>query len=111
MAVYRRPFAEPGEDRRPTLTWPRQIPLDGEPADVHAIVSEYAEWMAGNDLPKLFVNAEPGAILIGAQREFCRAWRNQVEVTVPGSHFMQEDSPDEIGSAVAEWRRGIVAAS
>lgn len=107
MAVYRRPFAEPGEDRRPTLTWPRQIPLDGEPADVHAIVSEYAKWMAANDLPKLFVNAEPGAILIGAQREFCRAWRNQTEVTVPGSHFIQEDSPDAIGRAVADWRRGI----
>lgn len=110
MAVYRRPFAEPGEDRRPTLSWPRQIPLDGEPADVHAIVRDYAEWMAANDLPKLFVNAEPGAILIGAQREFCRSWRNQTEITVPGSHFIQEDSPDAIGSAVADWRRGITAA-
>jgi haloalkane dehalogenase len=103
MAVYRRPFAEPGEGRRPTLTWPRQIPLDGEPADVVALVQDYADWFAVNDLPKLFVNADPGAILVGAQREFCRSWRNQTEVTVPGSHFLQEDSPDAIGRAIADW--------
>ena len=103
MAEYRRPFAEAGEGRRPTLTWPRQIPLDGEPADVAAIVSDYADWMAANDLPKLFVNADPGAILIGAQREFCRSWKNQTEVTVPGLHFIQEDSANEIGSALSEW--------
>ena len=103
MAVYRRPFATAGEDRRPTLTWPRQIPIDGEPADVVAIAQNYADWMATNDLPKLFVNAEPGAILIGAQREFCRAWKNQTEVTVPGVHFLQEDSPHEIGAAIAGW--------
>ncbi len=106
MAVYRRPFAEAGESRRPTLTWPRQIPLDGEPADVADIVSGYAAWMAENDLPKLFVNAEPGAILIGAQREFCRGWKNQTEATVKGSHFIQEDSPHEIGKAIANWRKG-----
>lgn len=106
MAVYRRPFLEEGEDRRPTLTWPRQIPLGGEPEDVTDIVQSYADWMAANDLPKLFVNADPGAILIGAQREFCRGWKNQREVTVKGSHFIQEDSPHEIGEAVAEWRRG-----
>ena len=105
MAVYRRPFLEEGEDRRPTLTWPRQIPLGGEPEDVTDIVQSYADWMAANDLPKLFVNADPGAILIGAQREFCRGWKNQREVTVKGSHFIQEDSPHEIGEAVAEWRR------
>jgi haloalkane dehalogenase len=103
MAVYRRPFAEPGEGRRPTLTWPRQIPIEGEPADVVAIVQDYADWMASNDMPKLFINAEPGAILIGAQREFCRGWRNQTEVTVKGEHFIQEDSPHEIGQAIAEW--------
>ncbi len=107
MGVYRRPYTEPGEDRRPTLTWPRQIPIDGKPSDVSKIVADYAAWMAGNDLPKLFVNAEPGAILIGAQREFCRTWRNQAEVSVAGSHFLQEDSPDEIGDAIAKWRRGI----
>lgn len=107
MAVYRRPFAEAGEDRRPTLTWPRQIPLSGEPEDVVQIVSDYAEWMSENDLPKLFINAEPGAILIGAQRDFCRSWTNQTEVTVTGSHFIQEDSPDEIGQALMAWHRDL----
>ena len=105
MDVYRRPFKEPGEDRRPTLTWPRQIPLDGEPADVTDLVQSYAQWMSSNDLPKLFINADPGAILIGAQREFCRGWKNQTEVTVKGNHFLQEDSPHEIGEAIAKWRK------
>lgn len=103
MAVYRRPFAEPGESRRPTLTWPRQIPIDNEPADVTAIAADYAAWLSATDIPKLFVNADPGAILIGPQREFCRTWPNQTEVTVAGSHFIQEDSPDEIGQAVAAF--------
>ena len=103
MTVYRRPFLTPGEDRRPTLSWPRQIPLAGEPREVVDIVQEYADWMATNDLPKLFVNAEPGAILVGAQREFCRGWKNQTEVTVRGSHFIQEDSPAEIGEALHAW--------
>ena len=103
MAVYRRPFTEPGEGRRPTLTWPRQIPISGEPADVVAIAQDYADWLVETDLPKLFINAEPGAILIGNQREFCRSWKNQIEVTVSGSHFIQEDSPHEIGTALAEW--------
>jgi haloalkane dehalogenase len=103
MAVYRRPYLEPGESRRPTLTWPRQIPLDGEPAEVVAIVQAYAEWLSQSDLPKLFVNAEPGAILVGAQRDFCRRFPNQTEVTVNGSHFIQEDSPEAIGQAIADW--------
>jgi haloalkane dehalogenase len=103
MEVYRRPFTTPGEDRRPTLTWPREIPIAGEPADVVAIVEEYGSWLAGSDVAKLFVNAEPGAILIGRQREICRAWPNQTEVAVAGVHFVQEDSPDDIGRAVAEW--------
>jgi len=107
MAVYRRPFANAGEDRRPTLTWPRQIPIEGEPADVVEIVKSYAKWLPGSDVPKLFVNAEPGAILTGEQREFCRSWSNQREVTVKGSHFIQEDSPDEIGQAVADWLTGL----
>jgi haloalkane dehalogenase len=107
MAVYRRPYLEPGEARRPTLTWPRQIPLDGEPADVVAIVQDYADWVAASDLPKLFVDAEPAAILVGAQREFCRSWPNQTEVTVKGVHFVQEDSPDDIGRAIADWYRGL----
>ncbi len=107
MAVYRRPFSEPGESRRPTLSWPRQIPIEGEPADVVQIVGDYAEWLSQCDVPKLFVNAEPGAILTGEQRAFCRSWPNQSEVTVKGSHFIQEDSPDEIGRAVADWYRTL----
>ncbi len=107
MAVYRRPYAEPGESRRPTLTWPRQIPIDGEPADVVAVVESYARWLATSDVPKLFVNAEPGSILTGPQREFCRTWPNQQEITVKGTHFIQEDSPAEIGQAVAAFLRRI----
>lgn len=104
MAEYRRPFEQAGEDRRPTLTWPRQIPLAGEPADVQQIVSDYAAWLSEEaSLPKLFINADPGIILIGKQREFCRSWPNQTEVTVKGLHFIQEDSPDEIGQACAEF--------
>ncbi len=107
MSVYRRPFLDPGESRRPTLTWPRQIPLAGEPADVVEICQSYADWLPDSPVPKLFINAEPGAILVGPQRDFCRTWANQQEVTVAGSHFIQEDSPDEIGQAIASWRAGI----
>jgi haloalkane dehalogenase len=103
MDVYRRPYREPGESRRPTLTWPREIPVDGEPPDVVEIVDSYAKWLAGSRVPKLFVNADPGVILTGAQREFCRTWPEQREVTVRGSHFIQEDSPSEIGQAISEW--------
>jgi haloalkane dehalogenase len=104
MAQYRRPFAEPGEGRRPTLTFPREIPIEGEPADVNAIVNAYAEWLATSDLPKLFIKAEPGALLGGgANLETVRAWPAQTEVTVAGVHFVQEDSPDEIGRAIADW--------
>ncbi len=104
MAEYRRPFTQAGEDRRPTLTWPRQIPIDGEPADVTAIVDDFASWIAKADIPKLFINAEPGAILSeGPSRDFCRTWSNLTEVTVKGSHFIQEESPDEIGQAIADW--------
>ncbi len=103
MNAYREPFAAPGEGRRPTLTWPRQIPIEGEPADVTEIVQSYADWLSVSPVPKLFVNAEPGAILVGAQREFCRAWPNQTEITVPGIHFVQEDSPEEIGTGLANW--------
>jgi haloalkane dehalogenase len=102
MTEYRKPFLS-RDDRWPTLTWPRQIPIAGEPADVVQIASDYAKWMAENELPKLFVNAEPGAILTGAVREFCRGWKNQSEVTVPGSHFIQEDSGTAIGRAIAGW--------
>jgi haloalkane dehalogenase len=107
MTVYRRPYLNPGEDRRPTLTWPREIPIEGEPADVVAIVQEYAEWLSTSDVPKLFVNADPGAILTGPQREFCRTWPNQAEVTVRGSHFIQEDAPDESGAALADFVRRL----
>ena len=103
MENYRKPFAQKGEDRRPTLTWPREIPIGGEPEDVVQIVSDYAGWMKENDMPKLFINADPGAILIGAQRDFCRTWKKQTEITVKGSHFIQEDSPDEIGQAISAW--------
>ena len=107
MTAYRRPFEKPGEDRRPTLTWPREIPIDGEPADVQEIVQRYAARMAEWDLPKLFINADPGSILVGRQRDLCRAWPNQTEVTVPGTHFIQEDSPDLIGEALASWYEGL----
>ncbi len=107
MTAYRAPFATPGEDRRPTLSWPRELPIDGEPADVVAIVSEYAAWLARCETPKLFINAKPGAILTGAQREFCRTWPNQSEVTVRGIHFIQEDSGQEIGTAIADWLRRL----
>lgn len=104
MDEYRRPFVEPGEGRRPMLSWPREIPIEGEPADVVAIVQAYGEWLATTSaLPKLFVNAEPGSILVGRQRELCRSWPNQSEVTVAGSHFVQEDSGPEIGRAVRDW--------
>jgi haloalkane dehalogenase len=107
MDVYRKPFRNPGEDRRPTLSWPRQIPIEGQPPDVVGIVTAYGQWLAESDIPKLFVNAEPGAILRGGTRDFCRTWSNQKEVTVKGNHFIQEDSPDDIGRAVAAFIRGI----
>ncbi len=103
MAEYRRPFSAPGEDRRPTLTWPRQIPIEGSPPDVHDLMTSYSEWLAASPIPKLFVNAEPGSILVGRQREVCRTWANQSEVTVRGTHFIQEDSGAEIGRAIAQW--------
>ncbi|MGI8938451.1 MAG: haloalkane dehalogenase, partial [Iamia sp.] len=102
MDEYRRPFRDRA-GRRPTLTWPREIPIDGEPADVHEIVQSYADWLVRCEVPKLFINADPGAILTGPQRDFCRTWPNQTEVTVAGNHFVQEDSPHEIGEAVASW--------
>ena len=107
MAVYRRPFSAPGEARRPTLTWPRQIPIDGEPADVVATVRANDAFLKANEMPKLFVNAKPGAILQGPLADHCRAWPNTSEVIVAGNHFIQEDSPDEIGAALAEWIRGL----
>lgn len=107
MDEYRRPFLEPGEGRRPTLTWPREIPIDGEPEDVHRIVEGYAAALASDPVPKLFVDAEPGSILVGRQRERCRTWPNQTEVTVPGVHFVQEDAGRTIGEAIAAWLERI----
>jgi haloalkane dehalogenase len=106
MDAYRAPHLTP-DDRQPTLNWPRQIPIEGEPADVVALVDEYGAFMAGSEIPKLFINADPGSILTGPQREFCRSWPNQQEVTVKGLHFIQEDSPVEIGQAVANWLKTI----
>ncbi len=103
MAFYRAPFSTAGEARRPTLTWPRQIPIGGEPEDVVGVVQNYGEQMAKSQMPKLFVNAEPGSILTGKARDFCRTWPNQHEVTVTGAHFIQEDSPHEIGTALSQW--------
>lgn len=110
MEHYRRPFAEPGEDRRPTLSWPRNIPVDGEPADVAAVVRDYGAWLETSSVPKLFVNAEPGALMRGDIRDYARTFPNLTEVTVAGSHFIQEDSPAEIGAAVAQFVRGLRAA-
>jgi haloalkane dehalogenase len=109
MERYRAPYREPGESRRPTLTWPRQIPLDGEPADVVAVAGAYAAWLAETPVPKLFVNGDPGFLTTGALREFCRTFPNQEEVTVTGAHFLQEDSPEAIGRAVAAFVRRIGA--
>ena len=103
MAVYRRPYLEPGESRRPTLTWPRELPIDGEPADVVAIVAAYAEWLATTDLPKLFVRADPGRIIAGPLVEHCRRFPNQEEVAVQGLHFVQEDAPRQIAEAIAAF--------
>jgi haloalkane dehalogenase len=104
MAEYRRPFAQAGESRRPTLTWPRQLPIDGEPADVHDLVAGYSAWLAEDErIPKLFVDADPGSILVGEQREFAAGLPHQTRVTVPGSHFVQEDSGRLIGEATAAW--------
>jgi haloalkane dehalogenase len=107
MSEYRRPFLEPGEARRPTLSWPRQIPIDGEPPDVAEIIGAYADWLPGSSVPKLFVRADPGALMSDPLVEFARSWRAQSEVTVHGSHYPQEDSPDQIGQAIAEWLRGL----
>ena len=100
---YIRPFINPGEDRRPTLAWPRQIPLDGEPSEVVEEVRLNAEFHKESDIPKLFINADPGSILIGDQREFARSWKNQTEITVSGNHFIQEDSSEEIGAALRNF--------
>lgn len=107
LDTYIKPFKEKGESRRPTLTWPRQIPIEGEPEEVIEIANNYAKFMNETQIPKLFINAEPGGILIGKQREIARQWPNQKEVTVKGGHFIQEVSPDEIGKYVREFLIGL----
>ena len=104
MTEYRRPFLTPGEDRRPTLTWPRQIPIEGEPAEVVGLVEDYSDWLSSDpSVPKLFIDADPGALITGTVREYCSNWPNQESITVRGNHFLQEDSPVEIGSALRDW--------
>ena len=105
MDHYRAPFAHPGEDRRPTLSWPRNIPIDGEPADVVAVINDYRSWLAESEVPKLFINAEPGFIVRGPIRDLIRTWPNLTETTVNGIQYIPEDSPDEIGTAIAEFVR------
>ena len=106
-AEYIRPFINAGEDRRPTLTWPRQIPLDGDPSEVVEEVRKNSEFHKDSEIPKLFINADPGSILVGEQREFARTWKNQTEVTVSGNHFVQEDSSEEIGSALRNFVKAL----
>ncbi len=107
MAEYRRPFLTAGEGRRPVLTWPRELPIAGEPADIVQLITAYGEWLAQSDVPKLFVNAEPGALIIGPVRDFVRSWPAITEITVPGRHYIQEDSADLIGQALASWHETL----
>jgi haloalkane dehalogenase len=109
MEVYRRHFRNPGPSRQPMLTWTRELPIAGEPADVVAIVEAYAKWLSKSPIPKLFIDAEPAGFLIGAQREFCRAWPNQETVLVKAAHFLQEEAPDEVGQATARFVSKILA--
>lgn len=109
IAMYRSHWRVPGEARRPMLSWTRDLPIAGEPADVVAIVDEYARWLQTSHVPKLFINGDPSGFLIGAQREFCRAFPNQREVTVAGAHFLQEDAPDEVGRAIAKFLGEVLA--
>jgi haloalkane dehalogenase len=109
MEVYRRHFRNPGPSRQPMLSWTRDLPIAGEPADVVGVVDSYARWLAGSPIPKLFIDAEPGGFLIGDQREFCRAWPNQETITVDGAHFLPEDAPKEIGEAMARFVAGVRA--
>jgi haloalkane dehalogenase len=109
MEVYRRHYRNPGPSRQPMLTWTRELPIEGQPKDVTEIVDSYSRWMASSSIPKLFINGDPAGFLIGAQREFCRTWPNQQEITVKGAHFLQEDSPTEVGEATARFIAKVLA--
>jgi haloalkane dehalogenase len=109
MEVYRRYFRNPGPSRQPMLTWTRELPIEGQPEDVARIVDAYSHWLASSMIPKLFINGDPAGFLIGAQRDFCRTWPNQQEVTVKGAHFLQEDSPAEVGEATARFVAKVLA--
>lgn len=109
MEVYRCHYRNPGPSRQPMLTWTRELPIAGEPEDVVRIVESYSRWLSTNPVPKLFIDAEPAGFLIGAQREFCRAWPNQQIVTVKGSHFLQEDAPQAVGEAIARFVAKVLA--
>lgn len=109
MEVYRRHYRVPGPTRQPMLSWTRDLPIAGEPEDVVRIVDSYAKWLSSSPIPKLFIDADPGGFLIGAPREFCRSWPNQTTVTVSGSHFVQEDSPEEVGAAIASFVAKVLA--
>jgi haloalkane dehalogenase len=107
MAEYRRPYPDVGEERRPMLSWPRELPIDGDPEAVADVVGGYSAWLASSSIPKLFINGDPGWMLVGRQREVCRQWPNQTEVTVPGIHYLQEDAGGMIGTALAQWIKSL----
>jgi len=109
MEIYRRHYRNPGPLRQPMLTWSRELPIEGKPEDVVEIVDSYSRWLSTSHIPKLFIDGDPGGFLIGAQREFCRAWPNQREITVKGAHFLQEDSPSEVGEATARFVAKVLA--
>lgn len=106
MEVYRQPYKHPGESRRPTLTWVREIPIAGEPNDVHHIIETYGKWLSSSDIPKLFIEATPGD-MFPSHRDFVKTWANQTNVTIKGGHFVQEDSPQEVGTTVAKWLQNL----
>ncbi len=106
MEVYRRPYKNRGESRRPTLTWPREVPIGGEPHDVHQIIETYGKWLSSSQIPKLFIEAIPG-VMFQSHRDFAKTWPNQTHVKIRGGHFVSEDSPDETGAAIAAWLKKL----